>query len=584
MTSEQGIGGDVGISLDSVVDGGASDAAAASAPEANSAEGADRMLHEKLTTIGLSRTKTWGNIETKSHYSAEDVDVREDNSAPPGSYPFTRGAFPQMYRSRMWSMREIVGYGAPEDTRKGLERAIENGASGLNVVDDVPTKWAVDPDHPLFRNDVGIEGVSIPTLRDCERLMEGIDLSQIDLAWHSISLVYPLTVAVHKKRGQPLDKLLGSHMPDYFHQVISGWGTKLVPANMALRMSAGCLEYSAANTPLWALGLPQAYDVRERGVSPAGEIAVGMAIVNTCLEDIAKRGTSVDDIAPRMAWVSTSDVDFFEEVAKFRALRRIWARTMKERFGATNERSMRLRIACHTAGKSLVYQQPLNNITRAALQTFAAICGGVQSVETCTYDEPICIPTTEAKELALRTQQILAHEIGAARVADPLGGSYYVEALTDAVEKEALTLLAEIEKRGLVEAIDSGWMEAEMDRFNVQYDRELHDKERLVIGLNSFTKSDEKPFARFEPMKASIEDHVQRFVQFRGQRDMAKVKEAVSYLHRVTREGGNPYPAMIDAFIADATISEVWGTLRQGFGHAYDAFDVYTSPFGLSEN
>lgn len=584
MTSEQRIGGNVGKSLDGAVDDGASDAAAASAPEASSADGADRMLHEKLTTIGLSRTKTWGNIETKSHYSAEDVEVREDNAAPPGSYPFTRGAFPQMYRSRMWSMREIVGYGAPEDTRKGLERAIENGASGLNVVDDVPTKWAVDPDHPLFRNDVGIEGVSVPTLRDCERLMEGIDLSQIDLAWHSISLVYPLTVAVHKKRGQPLDKLLGSHMPDYFHQVISGWGTKLVPANMALRMSAGCLEYSAANTPLWALGLPQAYDVRERGVSPAGEIAVGMAIVNTCLEDIAKRGTSVDDIAPRMAWVSTSDVDFFEEVAKFRALRRIWARTMKERFGATNERSMRLRIACHTAGKSLVYQQPLNNITRAALQTFAAICGGVQSVETCTYDEPICIPTTEAKELALRTQQILAHEIGAARVADPLGGSYYVEALTDAVEKEALALLAEIEKRGLVEAIDSGWMEAEMDRFNVQYDRELHDKERLVIGLNSFTKSDEKPFARFEPMKASIEDHVQRFVQFRGQRDMTKVKEAVAYLHRVTREGGNPYPAMIDAFIADATISEVWGTLRQGFGHAYDAFDVYTSPFGLSEN
>lgn len=547
------------------------------------ASGGD-MLHEKLTTIALSRTKTWGNIETKSHYTPDDLPEGGDFQGNPGEYPFTRGAFPQMYRSRMWSMREIVGYGAPEDTRRGLGLAIENGASGLNVVDDVPTKWAVDPDHPMFRNDVGIEGVSIPTLRDCERLMEGIDLSKIDLAWHSISLVYPLTVAVHKKRGQPLESLLGSHMPDYFHQVISGWGAKLVPSNMALRMSAGCLEYSAANTPLWALGLPQAYDIRERGVSPAGEIAVGMAIVNTCLDDIAKRGTSVDQIAPRMAWVSTSDVDFFEEVAKFRALRRIWARTMKERFGATNERSMRLRIACHTAGKSLVYQQPLNNITRAALQTFAAICGGVQSVETCTYDEPICIPTKEAKELALRTQQILAHEIGAARVADPLGGSYYVEALTDAVEKEALTLLAEIERRGLVDAIQSGWLEEEMDKFNVRYDRELHDKERLVVGLNAFTNADEKPFARFEPMKASIQNHVERFVRFRGERDMPVVTEAIRHLHRVTREGANPYPAMIDAFIADATISEVWGTLRQGFGHAYDAFGVFTSPFGLSEN
>ena len=554
-----------------------------SAAPAAGAEAASDMLHDKLTTLSLSRTDTWGGLPTKSHYMPEDVPAGDDIRGGPGEYPYTRGAFPQMYRSRMWSMREIVGYAAPEDTRRGLEKAIENGASGLNVVDDVPTKWAVDPDHPMFRNDVGMEGVSVPTLRDCERLMEGIDLSKIDLAWHSISLVYPLTVAVHKKRGQPLETLLGSHMPDYFHQVISGWGAKLVPSNMALRMSAGCLEYSARNTPLWALGMPQAYDVRERGVTPAGEIAVGMAIVITCLNDIAQRGVSVDEIAPRMAWVSTSDVDFFEEVAKFRALRRVWARTMKERFGARNERSMRLRIACHTAGKSLVYQQPLNNISRAALQTFAAICGGVQSVETCTYDEPICIPTTEAKELALRTQQILAHEVGAARVADPLGGSYYVEALTDAVEAEALKFLAVIEEKGLVEAIDSGWLEGEMDKFNVQYDRELHDRERLVVGLNAFTNSEEKPFARFEPMKASIQSHVERFVRFKGERDFAGVTKSMKELFRVTRDGGNPYPAMVDAFIADATISEVWGTLRQAFGHSYDAFDVYTSPFGISE-
>jgi methylmalonyl-CoA mutase N-terminal domain/subunit len=481
-------------------------------------------------------------------------------------------------------MREIVGYGAPEDTRQGLERAIENGASGINVVDDVPTKWAVDPDHPLFHNDVGMEGVSVPTLRDCERLMDGINLSKIDLAWHSISLVYPLTVAVHKKRGQRLDTLLGSHMPDYFHQVLSGWGSKLVPPNMALRMSAGCLEFSAANTPKWSLGMPQAYDLRERGLTPAGEIAVGMAIVITCLEDIVGRGVSVDEIAPRMAWVSTSDVDFFEEVAKFRALRRIWARTMKERFGAKNERSMRLRIACHTAGKSLVYQQPLNNITRAALQTFAAICGGVQSVETCTFDEPICIPTTQAKELALRTQQILAHEIGAARVADPLGGSYYVEALTDAVEKEALGFLERIESRGLVEAINSGWLEGEMDRYNLQFAKEIQNRERLVVGLNVFKSQGDPPFERFAPLKVSIKNHVERFVRFRSERNLAGVTAAIEHLYRVTRDGANPYPVMIDAFIADATISEVWGTLRQGFGQPYDAFDVYKSPFGINEN
>src|SRR3712207_4173642 len=277
------------------------------ASEAGPSAQAGGAPHEKSTTVNLSRTTTWGGLPTKSHYTADDLPEDHNPHERPGEFPFTRGAFPEMYRSRMWSMREIVGYGSPEDTRAGLERALLNGASGMNVVDDLPTKWAVDPDHPLFRDDVGVEGVSLPTLRDCERLMEGVDLSKIDLAWHSISLVYPLTVAVHKKRGQNLETLLGSHMPDYFHQVISGWGEKLIPSNMALRMSAGCLEYSAANTPLWALGLPQAYDIRERGVSPAGEIAVGMAIVNTCLEDIAKRGTSVDQIAPRMAWVSTSD-------------------------------------------------------------------------------------------------------------------------------------------------------------------------------------------------------------------------------------------------------------------------------------
>ena len=217
-------------------------------------------------------------------------------------------------------MREIVGYAAPEDTREGLQRAIRNGASGMNVVDDLPTKWAVDPDHPLFRDDVGVEGVSVPTVRDCERLLEGVDLSKVDLAWHSISLVYPLTVAVHKKRGQSLDSLLGSHMPDYLHQVLSGWGAKLVPPNMALRMSADCIDFATENTPKWSLGVPQAYDLRERGVTPSQEIAVGMAIVQACLDEVVGRGRSIDDVAPKMAWVSTSDVDFFEEVAKFRAL------------------------------------------------------------------------------------------------------------------------------------------------------------------------------------------------------------------------------------------------------------------------
>ena len=258
--------------------------------------------HETLTTVNLSRTTTWGGLPTKSHYTADDLPADHNPHERPGEFPFTRGAFPEMYRSRMWSMREIVGYGSPEDTRTGLERALLNGASGMNVVDDLPTKWAVDPDHPLFRDDVGVEGVSLPSLRDCERLLEGVDLSKIDLAWHSISLVYPLTVAVHVKRGQPLNSLLGSHMPDYLHQVISGWGAKLVPANMALRMTADCVDFSSQKTPQWSLGLPQAYDVRERGVTPAQEIAIGMAIVvslprrDRCPRATGRRGRPADGL------------------------------------------------------------------------------------------------------------------------------------------------------------------------------------------------------------------------------------------------------------------------------------------------
>jgi methylmalonyl-CoA mutase N-terminal domain/subunit len=241
-----------------------------------------------------------------------------------------------------------------------------------------------------------------------------------DVAWHSTMMIYPMVVAMATKQGKDLSRLQGSHMPDHLQLRLGGWGESIVPAGLGHRTTVDCIEYSVRHTPRWALGCPQAYDLRERGLSAAGEIAVGMAIVNLTITDLTARGLHIDRVAPSFAWVSAVDVDLFEEIAKFRALRRVWARTMKERFGAQDTRSMRLRVACHTSGRSLVYQQPLNNLSRAAVQTLAAILGGVQSVETCTFDEPICIPTEEARELATRTQQILAHEVGAARTADPL--------------------------------------------------------------------------------------------------------------------------------------------------------------------
>jgi methylmalonyl-CoA mutase N-terminal domain/subunit len=535
--------------------------------------------------VKLSRTKTWGGLDTKSYYGPKDrADTKyQQEIGDPGEYPYTRGISSELYRKRMWTLRNIVGYGAPEDTLEGIREALSTGTAGINVVVDALSQQCIDPDHPAFRVEVGAEGCSIPCVRDMERLLQDIDISRSGVAFHSTMMTYPLVAATAIKRGIPLEKLLGSHMPDHLQLTLSGWGNQLVPADLCHKTTVDCLEYSVKNSPYWALGIPQAYDLRERGLPPHGEIAVGMAIVNQSISDLMERGMSVDDIAPSMAWVSTSDIDFFEEVAKFRALRRVWAKTMKERFGATNPRSMSLRIACHTAGKSLVYQQPLNNLSRAAVQTLAALCGGVQSVETCTYDEPICIPTPEARELATRTQQILAHEVGAARTADPLGGSYYVESLTDEMEERAMAMLAEIEEMGLIQAVSSGYLEQMMDEHNITVDRELQEKERIMVGVNDFIPEAEPMPKRFSFDRANTVAHIERFIAMKQSRDNTALQQKLQSLYHTARSGANCHQAMIDALIADGSIAEVWGTVRMAHGYSYDPFNVIESPFSFRD-
>ena len=385
-------------------------------------------------SVRLSRTQTLSGIETEPYYGPGERSAEYDEKlGDPGEYPFTRGAFPQMYRSRMWTLRNIVGYGSPEDTAEGIDHAIKLGSAAVDVVFDVVSTQGLDPDHPVLRDDVGLDGASVSSLNDLDRLLRNIDVTKTDVAWHITYMIYPMVVAHARRHGLDLRELHGSHMPDYLRLNLDGGGQKFCSPAFGQRLGADTLEFATLNTPRWASGIPQAYNLRERGCTPAMEIAIGLAIIRTTFGDLAQRGLSLEEVAARMAWVSIADIDLFEEVAKYRALRRMWARMMKEEFGAQSERTMRLRIACHTSGRSLIYQQPLNNLTRAAMETLAAILGGVQSVETCTYDEPIGIPTPEARELATRTQLILAHEVGAARTADPLGGSYYVEALTDEV-------------------------------------------------------------------------------------------------------------------------------------------------------
>jgi methylmalonyl-CoA mutase N-terminal domain/subunit len=541
----------------------------------------DLQAHLEDVSVRLSRTATWSGIETQASYGPADVSGSEyaRDLGDPGQYPYTRGAYGQMYRSRMWTLRNIVGYGAPEDTREGIENALKMGSAGINIVLDTLSQEAIDPDHPALSADAGQEGCSLPTLSDLEVLLRGIDVTKTDVAWHSTMMVYPLVVAMVKKQGKDLSKLQGSHMPDHLQLRLGGWGENLVPAALGHRTTVDCIEYSVKHSPRWALGCPQAYDLRERGLSAAGEIAVGMAIINQTLSDLAARGTTVDQVAPSLAWVSTSDIDLFEEVAKFRALRRVWARTMKDRFGAQDPRSMRLRVACHTAGRSLVYPQPLNNLTRAAMQTLAALLGGVQSVETCTYDEPICIPTEEARELATRTQQILAHEIGVARVADPLGGSYYVEKLTNEVEAEALAMLQKIESIGLIKTVEDGTLESWMDDYNYRHQRELDRGERIIVGVNRFRPKNETPPKRFRFDPARMRDHVQRFKERQAARERAPLEHRIGELWQAAHRRENAHPAMIEALIVGASIGEVWGTVRVASGLPYDPFNAVQAPF-----
>jgi methylmalonyl-CoA mutase N-terminal domain/subunit len=546
-------------------------------------ESADIQAHLEDVSVKLSRTATWSGIETQASYGPADVagqDYARD-LGDPGHYPYTRGAYPQMYRSRMWTLRNIVGYGAPEDTREGITSALKMGTAGIDVVLDTLTQEAIDPDHPALSADAGQEGCSVPTVRDLETLLRGIDVTQTDVAWHSTMMIYPMVVAMALKQHKDLSKLQGSHMPDHLQLRLAGWSEAIVPAALGHRTTVDCIEYSVKHSPRWALGCPQAYDLRERGVPASGEIAVGMAIAKQTLRDLEARGVPVDKVAPSMAWVSGADIDFFEEIAKFRALRRVWARTMKEEFGSKDPRAQRLRIACHTSGRSLVYPQPLNNLSRAAVQTLAALLGGVQSVETCTYDEPICIPTEEARELATRTQQILAHEVGAARTADPLGGSYYIEALTNKVEADALELLQKIERMGLVKAVEDGTVEALMDDYNYRIQHELDRQERIVVGVNKFQPKDEPAPKRFKFDPARMGEHLQRFKELKSGRDRALLDTKIDALYRVAHARENAHPAMIEALMADASIAEVWGTVRVASGLPYDPFRVLESPFAV---
>lgn len=540
----------------------------------------DRPMSADELSMRLSRTRTFSGLETENSYGPKDVADLDyaEKLGDPGEFPFTRGSFPQMYRSRMWTLRNIVGYGTPADTREGFERALKAGSAGIDIVWDSPSQGGIDPDHPMAAPDIGSDGCSVACVDHLSDLLEGTDVTQTDIAWHVTATIYPMLGAMLRRQGKSLADMQGSHMPDYLITNPKGFGERLMPARLAHRMAVDTLEHVANESPKWACGFPQTYTARQRGVIAGGELAVGFAIVRKTLDDLQARGVDIDKVAPRLAWVSPANIDLFEDVAKFRALRRMWSQMMVERYGSKDVRSQRLRVACHTDGRALTYQRPTNNLMRATIQSLAAILGGVQSLETCTYDEAISIPTHEARELAIATQQILVHETGVARVADPLGGSYYIESLTDQVEAQAFELLEKIEERGIIESIESGWLEEMCDEVNDRIDDEMASGDFIMVGVNAHQKENEEVPVRFEFDTMPMTQHVSDFAAFKAGRDMEKLHRALRTLSETARGDGNIIPAMIDAFDADGTVGEVWGTFREGSGYDYDPFGMVESP------
>jgi methylmalonyl-CoA mutase N-terminal domain/subunit len=508
--------------------------------------------------------------EIEPLYGPEDVagDLEERVGAP-GSYPFTRGPYESMYRGRLWTMRQFAGFGTVEETNERFHYLLDQGQTGLSTAFDMPTLMGYDSDHAKSLGEVGREGVAVDTLADMERLFEGIPLSGVTTSMTinaPAAILLAFYVLVGEKQGVPAEQLGGTIQTDILKEYIAQkeW---CFPIDPAMRLVTDMIEWCTENMPRWHPVSISGYHIREAGSTAQQELAFTLKDGFTYVERAIERGLDVDDFAPRLSFFFNSHIDFFEEIAKYRAARRIWAREMKETYGATKEESMRLRFHTQTAGVSLTAQQPLNNIVRTALEALAAVMGGTQSLHTNSYDEALALPTEEAVRVALRTQQIIATETGVPNTADPLGGSWFVEKLTDEMEAAAYGYFARIDELGgMVEAIRRNFPQREIAESSFQYQQELNERKRIVVGVNDFTSDDEEemPILRIDP---SLErKQTERLAATRASRDGAAVESALAELKRAAATEANLMPPIIEAARVQATEGEMIAAMQEVFG------------------
>ena len=488
----------------------------------------------------------------------------------PGQYPFTRGVQPTMYRGRLWTMRAYAGFATAEETNARYKYLLEAGQTGLSVAMDLPTQIGLDSDHELSHGEVGKVGVAIDSLADMEALFDGIPLDKVSTSMTingPAAVLLAMYVAVAEKQGVAPEALKGTIQNDILKEYIAR-GTYIFPPRPSMRLITDTFEYCSKNIPKWNTISVGAYHIREAGASEVQEIAFAFANAMAYIDAAIKAGQKVDDFAPGISWIFTAGLDFFSEVAKFRAARRLWARIMKERYSATVPKAQMLRVHVHTAGSVLTAQQPLNNVVRITWQAMSAVLGGIQSMACCAYDEAIALPTEESATLALRTQQLLAYESGVTDTIDPLAGSYYIESLTDKIEQEAYEYIAKIDKMGgAVAAIEQGYMQQEMAAHAYEYQHDVELGKRTVIGVNKF--ADNKKMAEQDVLTADLsvgEHQVARLNKMKAGRDNAAVQASLAKLREAAKGTENLMPYLIDAVKTYATLGEICGVLREEFG------------------
>ncbi len=517
----------------------------------------------RFTTLSGLPVERLYTADSLAHWDAEEA------LGYPGEFPYTRGIYPTMYRGRFWTMRQYAGFGSAAESNKRYRYLLDRGQMGLSVAFDLPTQIGMDSDHPLALGEVGKVGVAIDSLMDMETLFDQIPLEKVSTSMTinaTAAILLCLYVAVAKKQGADLRKISGTIQNDILKEYIAR-GTYIYPVQHAMRIVTDIFGWCRDSLPKWNTISISGYHIREAGSTAVQEVAFTLADGIAYVEAALRAGLGIDEFAPQLSFFFNAHNDLLEEVAKFRAARRLWAKIMRERFQAKDPRSLLLRFHAQTAGSSLTAQQPENNIIRVAIQALAAVLGGCQSLHTNSMDEALALPTEEAALIALRTQQIIANETGVANAIDPVGGSYAIEALTNQMEEQSREYLAKIDALGgMMKAIESGFVQAEIQRAAYDFQRAIEKKEQIVVGVNDFVASEERSIPTLR-IDAEIErNQVQRLRALRARRDAAKSAAALAELERRARTTENLLPAILAAVESYATVGEISDALRRVYG------------------